>query len=183
MKHELADLEKIINSGLTTVVRSSEIKFNSLTIEIDIENIHKAIIFLKTNEKCKFRQLIEITAVDYPQKENRFKLVYLLLSHEKNQRIIVTSNIKEKKQVESITKIFPSANWMEREVFDMYGIKFNKHPDLRRILTEVRYSEDKKKVIYEQVKLDQSYRDFDFESPWQGTKYIDDQIKKDKNKI
>ena len=202
MKHELADLEKIINSGLTTVVRSSEIKFNSLTIEIDIENIHKAIIFLKTNEKCKFRQLIEITAVDYPQKENRFKLVYLLLSHEKNQRIIVTSNIKEKKQVESITKIFPSANWMEREVFDMYGIKFNKHPDLRRILTdygfegyplrkdfpltghtEVRYSEDKKKVIYEQVKLDQSYRDFDFESPCQGTKYIDDQIKKDKNKI
>ena len=202
MKHELADLEKIINSGLTTVVRSSEIKFNSLTIEIDIENINKAIIFLKTNEKCKFRQLIEITAVDYPQKENRFKLVYLLLSHEKNQRIIVTSNIKEKKQVESITKIFPSANWMEREVFDMYGIKFNKHPDLIRILTdygfegyplrkdfpltghtEVRYSEDKKKVIYEQVKLDQSYRDFDFESPWQGTKYIDDQIKKDKNKI
>ena len=196
MKTELNNLEKNVNSGLATKIKSSEIKFNYLTIEIEIEEITQVILFLKTNEKCKFRQLTDITAVDYPRKEKRFKLVYLLLSHENNHRLIINSNIKEKTIVPSITKIFPSANWMEREVFDMYGITFKDHPDLRRILTdygfeghplrkdfpltgykEVRYSEDQKKVIYESVKLEQNYRNFDFESPWQGTKYIKDQIK------
>ena len=196
MKTELNNLEKTVNSGLTTKIKSSGIKFNYLTIETEIEEIIEVILFLKTNEKCKFRQLTDITAVDYPRKEKRFKLVYLLLSHENNHRLIVNSNIKEKTIVPSITKIFPSANWMEREVFDMYGITFKDHPDLRRILTdygfeghplrkdfpltgykEVRYSEDQKKVIYESVKLEQNYRNFDFESPWQGTKYIKDQIK------
>jgi NADH-quinone oxidoreductase subunit C len=196
MKTELNNLEKTINSGLTTKIKSSEIKFNYLTIEIEIEKITQVILFLKTNEKCKFRQLTDITTVDYPRKEKRFKLVYLLLSHENNHRLIINSNIKEKTIVPSITKIFPSANWMEREVFDMYGITFKDHPDLRRILTdygfeghplrkdfpltgykEVRYSENQKKVIYESVKLEQNYRNFDFESPWQGTKYIKDQIK------
>ena len=196
MKTELNNLEKTVNSALTTKIKSSEIKFNYLTIEIEIEEITQVILFLKTNEKCKFRQLTDITAVDYPRKEKRFKLVYLLLSHENNHRLIINSNIKEKTIVPSITKIFPSANWMEREVFDMYGITFKDHPDLRRILTdygfeghplrkdfpltgykEVRYSEDQKKVIYESVKLEQNYRNFDFESPWQGTKYIKDQIK------
>ena len=196
MKTELNNLEKTVNSGLTTNIKSSEIKFNYLTIEIEIEEITQVILFLKTNEKCKFRQLTDITAVDYPTKEKRFKLIYLLLSHENNYRLIINSNIKEKTIVPSITKIFPSANWMEREVFDMYGITFKDHPDLRRILTdygfkghplrkdfpltgykEVRYSEDQKKVIYESVKLEQNYRNFDFESPWQGTKYIKDQTK------
>jgi len=196
MKTELNNLEKIVNSSLSTKIKSSEIKFNYLTIEIEIEEITQVILFLKTNEKCKFRQLTDITAVDYPRKEKRFKLVYLLLSHENNHRLIINSNIKEKTIVPSITKIFPSANWMEREVFDMYGITFKDHPDLRRILTdygfeghplrkdfpltgykEVRYSENQKKVIYESVKLEQNYRNFDFESPWQGTKYIKDQIK------
>ncbi|MBO6489760.1 MAG: NADH-quinone oxidoreductase subunit C [Pelagibacteraceae bacterium] len=196
MKTELNNLEKTVNSGLTTKIKSSGIKFNYLTIETEIEEIIEVILFLKTNEKCKFRQLTDITAVDYPRKEKRFKLVYLLLSHENNHRLIINSNIKEKTIVPSITKIFPSANWMEREVFDMYGITFKDHPDLRRILTdygfeghplrkdfpltgykEVRYSEDQKKVIYESVKLEQNYRNFDFESPWQGTKYIKDQIK------
>ena len=196
MKTELNNLEKNVNSGLATKIKSSEIKFNYLTIEIEIEEIIEVILFLKTNEKCKFRQLTDITAVDYLKKEKRFKLVYLLLSHENNHRLIINSNIKEKTIVPSITKIFPSANWMEREVFDMYGITFKDHPDLRRILTdygfeghplrkdfpltgykEVRYSEDQKKVIYESVKLEQNYRNFDFESPWQGTKYIKDQIK------
>ena len=199
MTDELIDLEKVINSGLSTGVKSSSIDFNQLTIEIEIENTNKTILFLKTNEKSKFRQLTEITAVDFPEKEKRFMLVYILLSHENNTRIIINSNIKEKTVVPSITKIFPSANWMEREVFDMYGISFKEHPDLRRILTdykfegyplrkdfpltghnEVRYSEDKKKVIYEPVKLEQNYRDFDFESPWLGTKYIKDQIKNKK---
>ena len=200
MTNELYDLEKIINSSLETGVKSSDIKFNYLTIEVEIEDIIKTILFLKTNKKCKFRQLIEITAVDYPEREKRFRLVYILLSHENNLRLIVCSNIEEKTTVPSITKIFPSANWMEREVFDMYGITFKEHPDLRRILTdykfegyplrkdfpltghsEVRYSEDRKKVIYEPVILEQNYRDFDFESPWVGTKYIKDQIK-DKDK-
>jgi NADH-quinone oxidoreductase subunit C len=196
MKTELDNLKKNVNSVLGNKIKSSEIKFNCLTIEIEIEEITEVILFLKTNEKCKFRQLTDITAVDYPRKEKRFKLVYLLLSHENNLRLIINSNIKEKTTVPSITKIFPSANWMEREVFDMYGITFKDHPDLRRILTdygfeghplrkdfpltgykEVRYSENQKKVIYESVKLEQNYRNFDFESPWQGTKYIKDQIK------
>ena len=185
------DIEKVVNSGLTTTIKKSEINFNQLVIYIDVEDIISTILFLKTNEKCRFRQLIDITAVDYPQNEKRFKIVYLLLSHEKNLRIIINTKIDEKIIVPSITKIFPSANWMEREVFDMYGISFKDHPDLRRILTdygfdghplrkdfpltgltEVRYSEEKKKVIYESVKLDQEYRDFDFESPWEGTEYI-----------
>ena len=195
------DLEKTVNSGLTTTIKRSEINFNQLFIDVDVEDIISTILFLKTNEKCRFRQLIDITAVDYPQREKRFKIVYLLLSHENNLRIIINTNIDEKETVPSITKIFPSANWMEREVFDMYGISFKDHPDLRRILTdygfdgyplrkdfpltghiEVRYSEEKKKVISEPVKLDQEYRNFDFESPWEGTKYINLEEEKKKTK-
>jgi NADH-quinone oxidoreductase subunit C len=190
------DLEKIITSGLTNSIEKMEIKFNQLFISVSIENIISTILFLKTNEKCKFKQLIDITAVDYPEKEKRFKIVYLLLSHENNLRIIILSDIEENKTIPSLTKIFPSANWMEREIFDMYGLSFQNHPDLRRILTdygfqgyplrkdfpltghtEVRYSESKKKVVSEPVKLDQEYRNFDFESPWEGTKYIKTKIK------
>jgi NADH-quinone oxidoreductase subunit C len=197
MSTTVHDLEKTVNSGLTTNVKRSEINFNQLFIYVNVEDIISTILFLKTNEKCKFRQLIDITAVDYPQREKRFKIVYLLLSHENNLRIIINTNIDEKETVPSITKIFTSANWMEREVFDMYGISFRDHPDLRRILTdygfdgyplrkdfpltghtEVRYSEEKKKVISEPVKLDQQYRNFDFESPWEGTKYIKQEIQK-----
>ena len=200
MSTTVNDLERTVNAGLTTTVKKSQINFNQLFIYIDVEDVISTILFLKTNEKCKFKQLIDITAVDYLQKEKRFKIVYLLLSHENNLRIIININIDEKTTVPSITKIFPSANWMEREVFDMYGISFKDHPDLRRILTdygfdgyplrkdfpltghlEVRYSEEKKKVIYEPVKLDQEYRDFDFESPWEGTKYINEESKKNKS--
>ena len=185
------DLEKTVNSSLTTTVKKSEINFDQLFIDVDIEDVISTILFLKTNENCKFKQLVDITAVDYPRRDKRFKIVYLLLSHENNSRIIIKINIDEKESVPSITKIFPSANWMEREIFDMYGISFKHHPDLRRILTdygfegyplrkdfpltghtEVRYSESKKKVIYEPVKLDQEYREFDSQSPWEGTKYI-----------
>ena len=195
------DLERTVNSGLTTAIKKSEINFDQLFIEVQVEDIIATVLFLKTNKKCKFKQLIDITAVDYLQKEKRFKIVYLLLSHENNLRIIININIDEKTIVPSITKIFPSANWMEREVFDMYGISFQDHPDLRRILTdyefkgyplrkdfpltghtEVRYSENEKKVIYEPVKLDQEYRKFDFESPWEGTKYIVEETKDNKNK-
>jgi len=193
----IIDLEKIVNSGLTTTIKKSKINFDQLFIDVDVENITSVILFLKTNDKCKFRQLIDITAADYPGKEKRFKIVYLLLSHENNLRIVINIYIDEKIVVPSITKIFPSANWMEREIFDMYGISYKDHPDLRRILTdygfeghplrkdfplsgytEVRYNEDRKKVIYEPVKLDQEYRDFDFGSPWDGTKYIKTETQK-----
>ena len=200
MTTSLKDLEKVVNSQLSTAVKKSEIKFNQLFIDIKVEDLKSIIIFLKTNSKCRFKQLIDITAVDYIEKEPRFKIVYLLLSHENNLRIVINTEIEEGKEVPSITKIFTSSNWMEREVFDMYGISFKDHPDLRRILTdygfegyplrkdfpltghnELRYSEAKKKVISEPVKLDQNYRDFDFESPWEGTKYIKQEV--DKNKI
>jgi len=201
MSTTVNDLESTVNSDLTTTVKKSQINFGQLFIDVEVEDIISTILFLKTNEKCKFKQLIDITAVDYPQREKRFKIIYLLLSHENNLRIVININIDEEINVPSITKIFPSANWMEREVFDMYGISFKDHPDLRRILTdygfdgyplrkdfpltghiEVRYSEEKKKVISEPVKLDQEYRDFDFESPWEGTKYIKQEEEKNKNK-
>jgi NADH-quinone oxidoreductase subunit C len=199
MTTTIVSLEKILNSGLTTSIKKSEIKFDQLYIDIEKENIVSVLLFLKTNNKCKFKQLIDITAVDYPENEKRFKIVYLLLSHENNLRIVISTYINEKTSLTSITKVFPSANWMEREVFDMYGILFKDHPDLRRILTdygfeghplrkdfpltghtEVRYSEDKKKVVSEKVKLEQDYRNFNFESPWSGTEYIDKEVKKNK---
>ena len=195
--NSLSDVEKKINSELTTKINDSKIVHEQLYLSIDNEDLPDVILFLKTNKDTKFKQLIDITAVDYPENSKRFKMVYLFLSHQFNQRIIISSLINENEVVPSLTKIFPSANWMEREVFDMYGIKFKDHPDLRRILTdygfegyplrkdfpltghnEVRYSEDEKKVIYEPVKLEQNYRNFDYESPWEGTKYIKEQTKK-----
>jgi len=193
----LKDIEKLINSEMTTKINLSNIKHNELKLFLDKEDIIEVILFLKNRPETKFRQLIDITAVDFPEKENRFKLIYLLLSHENNLRVNLECEIKENEIASSITSIFPSANWMEREVFDMYGIVFKDHPDLRRILTdynfvghplrkdfpltghnEVRYSEEDKKVIYEKVKLEQNYRNFDYESPWEGTKYIKKQTEK-----
>ena len=193
----LINLEKKINSELTTKINSSRINHGNLEIQINKESLLDVVIFLKKNSSTKFRQLIDITAVDYIGSENRFKMIYLFLSHEYNLRINIIFSINENEVVNSLTKIFPSANWMEREVFDMYGIKFNDHPDLRRILTdygfsghplrkdfpitghtEVRYSEEKKKVIYEPVKLEQNYRNFDYSSPWEGTEYIKEVQKK-----
>ena len=194
------ELEKIVSSELTSKIKKSSVDFNELMIECNIENLIDTIQFLKSSDKLKFKQLIDIAGVDYLDSDKRFQLVYLLLSHEKNLRIKVSINIEMGAEVPSLTKIFQSANWMEREVFDMYGIKFQNHPDLRRILTdynfeghplrkdfpltgfeEVRYSEKDKKVIYEPVKLEQNYRDFDFESPWEGTKYFKDLKKNSKN--
>ena len=191
MNSKLQSLEKIVNSELSSKIKNSLIENNEFLIEIDESELVEVIQFLKTNENCKFRQLIDIAGVDYPEKEKRFELVYLLLSHELNLRIKLLIKFQKNQIINSITKIFPSANWMEREVFDMYGIKFKNHPDLRRILTdygfkghplrkdfpltgfnEVRYSEKEKKVIYEPVKLEQNYRNFDFSSPWEGTKYL-----------
>ena len=191
MDLKLKELEKLVNSELTSKIKKTSIAFSELLVETSEEELINVILFLKSNDKLKFRQLIDIAGVDYPEEEKRFKLVYLLLSHEKNIRIKISINFEIEKKIPTITKVYPSANWMEREVFDMYGIEFTDHPDLRRILTdynfeghplrkdfpltgfnEVRYSEKEKKVIYEPVKLEQNYRDFDFESPWEGTQYI-----------
>ena len=193
---DLQKLEKLVNSELSSKILRSKIENNELLFETNSDDLIEVIQFLKSNDKCKFKQLIDIAGVDYPDNERRFQLIYLFLSHEHNLRIKLLIHFDENQQINSITKIFPSANWMEREVFDMYGIKFKNHPDLRRILTdygfkghplrkdfpltgfnEVRYSEKEKKVIYEPVKLEQNYRNFDFESPWEGTNYIKD-IKK-----
>jgi len=187
----LEDLEKKINSELASKVKKTEINHGQVYIEIEKDDLIDVTLFLKTNNNTKFRQLIDITVVDYPEEKQRFKLVYLFLSHELNNRIILSYYINENEVISSLTSIFPSANWMEREVYDMYGVNFKDHPDLRRILTdygfeghplrkdfpltghsEVRYSEEKKKVINEPVKLEQNYRNFDYESPWEGTKYL-----------
>ena len=195
----LAELNNLLNSELTSKIKESKEENGELLINVELANIYSTILFLKTDSKCKFRQLIDILAVDFPGEEDRFKIYYLLLSHENNIRIKIVSQIQIDSKVPSITKIYPSANWMEREVFDMYGIKFKNHPDLRRILTdynfkgfplrkdfpltgfnEVRYSEKDKKVIYEPVKLEQNYRNFDFESPWEGTNYFKEVKQEDK---
>ena len=200
--NSLEDLEKKINSELTTKINNSEIKHNQIYLETDKDDFLDVILFLKTNLDTKFRQLIDITVVDYPENNQRFQVVYLFLSHEFNQRLVLKYSISENEVIPSLTSVFPAANWMEREVFDMYGVNFKDHPDLRRILTdygfeghplrkdfpltghsEVRYSEDQKKVISEPVKLEQNYRNFDYESPWEGTKYIKEEIENNDKKI
>ena len=142
---------------------------------------------LKDNELFNFDQLIDITAIDYPSREKRFEIIYILLSMKKNKRIILKTFINENESLDSITQIFNASNWYERECYDLFGIKFNNHPDLRRIMTdynfeghplrkdfpltghtEVRYDDFEKKVVYEPVKLTQEYRDFDYSSPWEG---------------
>ncbi len=197
----LLDLEKKINSELATKIKKSETKHGQIFLEIDKENLIDVTQFIKTHKDMRFRQLIDITVVDYPEQIQRFKIVYLFLSHEFNHRIVLNYFINEKEVISSLTSIFPSANWMEREVFDMYGVNFKNHPDLRRILTdygfeghplrkdfpltghtEVRYSEEDSKVVSEPVKLEQNYRNFDYKSPWEGTKYIKEQTENNDKK-
>ena len=198
---KLQTIEKLINSELSSKIQNSSIKHIELMIEVDEKDLIDVVQFLKSNEKCKFRQLIDIAGVDYPEDEKRFELIYLFLSHEHNTRVKLLIKFQQNQTINSITKIFPSANWMEREVFDMYGVNFKDHPDLRRILTdygfeghplrkdfpltghtEVRYNEEQKKVIKEPVKLEQNYRNFDYESPWKGTEYIKRQTEKNDEK-
>ena len=196
----LKNIEKLVNSELSSKIQNSLIEYDELLIEINENDLIDVVQFLKSNENCKFRQLMEIAGVDYPEDEKRFELIYLFLSIEHNTRIKLLIKFELNNTINSLTKIFPAANWMEREVFDMYGIKFKNHPDLRRILTdygfkghplrkdfpltgfnEVRYSEKEKKVIYEPVKLEQNYRNFDFSSPWEGTIYLKEIKKSEKN--
>ena len=200
IKENLKNAEKLINAELSSKISGSEVKFEELLFKTSSGDIIEILKFLKLDNRFKFKQLIDIAAIDYPNEEKRFELVYILLSIENNIRIKISIKFEANEKIPSIVKIFPSANWMEREIFDMYGIKFINHPDLRRILTdynfkghplrkdfpltgfnEVRYSEKEKKVIYEPVKLEQNYRNFDFSSPWEGTKYLSEVKESKKN--
>ncbi len=199
-EQSLKKIEKLINAELSSKISGSEIKYRELLLNTSVNEIIEVIKFLKLDDRFKFKQLIDIAAIDYPNEEKRFELVYLLLSIENNHRLKISIKFETNEKIPSIVKVFPSANWMEREIFDMYGIKFINHPDLRRILTdynfkghplrkdfpltgfnEVRYSEKEKKVIYEPVKLEQNYRNFDFSSPWEGTKYLKEVKQGNKN--
>ena len=182
-----------ISNILDTVVDKSHYKLafkNGLyLLNLKQSMLIKVVKVLKENEKLKFNQFIDLTAVDYPNKKNRFEMIYILLSVEFNYRIIIKFFINEDDSVDSITNLFPASNWYEREVWDLFGIAFNNHPDLRRLLTdygfighplrkdfplsgnvEVKYDLNEKKVVYEPLKLTQSFREFEFESPWKGEK-------------
>jgi len=186
----------ILENILSTIeenckINEGFIKFEQIQITINSQELISTLEFLKDNDVCQFRQLTDIAGVDFPERLNRFDIVYHFLSFKNNVRIRVKTEISENNAIQSITQLFPAANWFEREAFDMYGIQFTDHPDLRRILTdygfegyplrkdfpltgnvEVRYDEMEKKIIYEPVKLQQDYRNFDIQSPWEGTKYI-----------
>ena len=172
-------------------VLSCSIAHEELTVEIAPTSVAGFVEFLKNDSRCRFSSLIDITAVDYPARNKRFEVVYHFLSMYQNHRIRLKCAVREDDSVPSITSVHPSAGWFEREVFDMFGILFSGHPDLRRILTdygfrghplrkdfpttgytEVRYDEAEKRVVYEPVSLVQEYRQFDFMSPWEGAEYI-----------
>jgi len=172
-------------------VLDATVAFGELTVTSTLSGIVDLIEFLRSDSSCRFSTLVDITAVDHPERPHRFDLVWHLLSMYQNHRIRVKVAIREDEIVPSMVPVFPCANWFEREVFDMFGILFSGHPDLRRILTdygfsgyplrkdfpttgyvEVRYDESEKRVVYEPVRLTQEYRQFDFLSPWEGAKYV-----------
>lgn len=187
----LDQLGEHIRARRPDTVADAAVRNGDLTITATQNGIIDLIEFLRSDGSCRFSTLVDITAVDYPARPQRFDVVYHLLSMYQNQRIRVKVAIREDEMMPSLTGIFPSANWFEREVFDMFGILFTGHPDMRRILTdygftghplrkdfpttgyvEVRYDEAEKRVIYEPVKLVQEYRQFDFLSPWEGARYV-----------
>ncbi|WP_278920971.1 NADH-quinone oxidoreductase subunit C [Pseudophaeobacter profundi] len=191
MTEALQELGTQIAAKRPDCVLSWDVAFDELNVDVAPANIAGLVEFLKTDSNCKFSSLVDITAVDYPERTKRFEVVYHLLSMYQNQRIRLRVSIREDDMVPSIVAVHPSANWFEREVFDMFGILFSGHPDLRRILTdygfrgyplrkdfpttgytEVRYDEAEKRVVYEPVNLVQEYRQFDFMSPWEGAEYI-----------
>ncbi len=191
MSQALIELSEMIGARHEDALISAEVKNDELALTVTTAAIVPFIQFLKTDGSCEFTTLIDITAVDYPERSKRFEMVYHFLSMTQNQRVRIKVPIREDEIVPSIVELFPAANWYEREVFDMYGILFSGHPDLRRILTdygfrghplrkdfpttgyvEVRYDEVEKRVVYEPVQLTQDYRQFDFMSPWEGAEYI-----------
>jgi len=187
----LGDLADTLTAKLADAVLSTEVKFGELTVTVARKAIGSVLRMLRDDGACRFEVLIDICGVDWPGRENRFDVVYHLLSPRVNQRIRVKLETNETDPVPSAVDIFPAANWFEREAYDMYGIFFSGHPDLRRLLTdygfqghplrkdfpltgyvEVRYDEELKRVVYEPVELTQEFRSFDFESPWEGTDYV-----------
>jgi NADH-quinone oxidoreductase subunit C len=187
----LSDLGETLSAKLADALISTEVKFGELTLTVARDRIGAVLRHLRDDGACRFEVLIDICGVDWPGRENRFDVVYHLLSPRVNQRIRVKLETNETDTVPSAVDIFPAANWFEREAYDMYGIFFSGHPDLRRLLTdygfqgyplrkdfpltghvEVRYDDEKKKVVYEPVRLTQEFRSFDFESPWEGTEYV-----------
>ena len=191
MTEALQELGTQIAAKRPDCVLSWDIAFDELTVDVAPANINGLVEFLKTDSTCKFSSLVDITAVDYPERGKRFDVVYHFLSMYQNQRIRLRVSVREDDMVPSIVDVHPSANWFEREVFDMFGILFTGHPDLRRILTdygfrghplrkdfpttgyvELRYDDALKRVVYEPVSLVQEYRQFDFMSPWEGADYI-----------
>jgi NADH-quinone oxidoreductase subunit C len=191
MTEALQQLGALLEAKRSDCVLSWDIAFDELTVDVAPSNLVDFVEFLKNDSNCKFSTLVDITAVDYPDRVKRFDVVYHFLSMYQNQRVRLRVSLREDEMAASIVDVHPSANWFEREVFDMFGILFTGHPDLRRILTdygfrghplrkdfpttgytEVRYDEAKKRVVYEPVKLVQEYRQFDFMSPWEGANYI-----------
>ncbi len=191
MPEALRELGEHIKARRPDCVMGYEVALGELTIHVSRSSLVSFVEFLKTDRTCQFSTLIDITAIDHPSRESRFDLVYHFLSMYQNHRVRLKTEIREDEMAPSITSVHPSANWFEREVFDMFGILFAGHPDLRRILTdygfrgyplrkdfpttgytEVRYDEVSKRVVYEPVSLVQEYRQFDFMSPWEGADYI-----------
>jgi NADH-quinone oxidoreductase subunit C len=197
----LDKLGKKMADALPGAVRGWNIAFGELTLEAEGGEIVRVLTHLRDDPDCRFTVLIDITAVDWPQREKRFDVVYHLLSLSGNRRVRVKLQVEENASVPSSVEVFPAAGWSERETFDMYGITFAQHPDLRRLLTdygfsgyplrkdfpltgyvELRYDEEQKRVVYQPVELVQEFRDFDFMSPWEGARAImaDDKAKKEK---
>ena len=191
MPAALNDLAAHISDRLGSSVTSTSCAYDQLTLTVARDSIVEVLTLLRDDPACKFEVLIDICGVDYPERKERFDVVYHLLSPRLNQRVRVKITTDETAPVASVNNVFPAANWYEREAYDLYGIRFTGHPDLRRILTdygfqgypmrkdfpltgyvEVRYDDEKKRVVYEPVKLTQEFREFDFESPWEGPNYV-----------
>jgi NADH-quinone oxidoreductase subunit C len=188
---DLIELGDMIQAGVPDAVFGAEVVRGELVVSAPVEALPELMKHLRDSAACQFTTLVDICGVDWPQREKRFDVVYHLLSMRQNRRIRVKAQVREDALVPSITDIFPCASWLERELFDMYGVMFSGHPDLRRLLTdygfrghplrkdfpttgyvEVRYDEAQKRVVYEPVTLVQEYRQFDFMSPWEGADYV-----------
>ncbi|MFL6818637.1 MAG: NADH-quinone oxidoreductase subunit C [Bradyrhizobium sp.] len=190
MNEALDNLGKKIVSGLNGMATEYSVALDELTVAVKTEKLVEAVQFIRDNPECRFISIIDITAVDYPGRENRFDVIYHFLSPTLNTRVRLRAQASETTLVPSIVEVFPGADWFEREAYDLYGVIFVGHPDMRRILTdygfeghplrkdfpltgfvEVRYDDQEKRVLYEPVRLNQEFRNFDFLSPWEGADY------------